>query len=209
MNATPFWAFLPHREKMPEWASSIIPWDGTLPAPDPLYKLGAFYFDQLRNPQTIGSMLKGNGSNNSNGNNNTVRSIFFRTTKQFYTMLILFFSLSSSCLNIALVVIAYSKDLFFFPLSCVRQPERLRRHTHRRNYGTHQIRPRARGLYIHPLRAKTLPLFRGIIRYGGSTHGTYVWEGGPLGDSCMGAETQEEKARCPLLRVVPVWPLSR
>mgnify|MGYP002786579255 FL=1 len=60
LNATPFWAFLPPRKDLPEWvARSIIPWDGTLPPPEPMYRLGAAYFDALRNPATISSMLDG------------------------------------------------------------------------------------------------------------------------------------------------------
>ncbi|CAM9500779.1 unnamed protein product [Chrysoparadoxa australica] len=50
LNATPFWAFNP--------ADKALIWDGTLPAPPLLYRFGAFYFDQMRNPGNIEAMLK-------------------------------------------------------------------------------------------------------------------------------------------------------
>jgi hypothetical protein len=58
-NATPFWAFLPNRKKAPSWLPQIIPWDGTLPPPEHLFKFGAAYFNALRNKQTVVNMLKG------------------------------------------------------------------------------------------------------------------------------------------------------
>ena len=58
LNPTPFWAFLPNRKLLPSWVLSMIPWDGTLPAPDHLAKIGAAYFDQLRNRETVASMLQ-------------------------------------------------------------------------------------------------------------------------------------------------------
>lgn len=59
LNATPFWAFMPNRKHLPAWAQPLIPWDGALPAPEPMYKIGAAYFDALRNPTTITTMLDG------------------------------------------------------------------------------------------------------------------------------------------------------
>lgn len=50
LNATPFWAF--NNPNTPMF------WDGTLPAPPRLYKIGATYFDTMRNPATVAAMLK-------------------------------------------------------------------------------------------------------------------------------------------------------
>mmetsp|Transcript_7074 Transcript_7074/g.9474 ORF Transcript_7074/g.9474 Transcript_7074/m.9474 type:complete len:430 (+) Transcript_7074:81-1370(+) len=58
LNATPFWAFLPAKSKTPEWAEPLLPWDGVLPAPEPYFKFGSFYFDQLRNQATVRTMLE-------------------------------------------------------------------------------------------------------------------------------------------------------
>lgn len=59
-NATPFWSFAPNRRGLSEWVKrTIVPYDGTLPAPSGAYKLGAAWFDGLRNPVTVKSMLSG------------------------------------------------------------------------------------------------------------------------------------------------------
>lgn len=60
LNSTPFWSFAPSRKKMSEWVkNTIIPYDGTLPPPEHLFKIGAKYYDGLRNPTTVKAMLKG------------------------------------------------------------------------------------------------------------------------------------------------------
>jgi hypothetical protein len=59
-NATPFWSFAPNRRSLAEWAKrTIVPYDGTLPAPGPNFKIGATWFDGLRDPRTVRSMLSG------------------------------------------------------------------------------------------------------------------------------------------------------
>ena len=52
LNPTPFWAFAP-----PLGQYSPLPWDGYLPAPEWIYKFGSFYFDIMRNPSTVKTML--------------------------------------------------------------------------------------------------------------------------------------------------------
>lgn len=34
-----------------------LKWDGTLPAPDGLFRFGSWYFDRMRDPRTVKSML--------------------------------------------------------------------------------------------------------------------------------------------------------
>lgn len=59
-NATPFWSFAPNRRRLSEWVKkTIVPYDGTLPAPAPLFRIGATWFDGLKNPVTVRSMLSG------------------------------------------------------------------------------------------------------------------------------------------------------
>lgn len=59
-NATPFWSFAPNRKGLSEWVKrTIVPYDGTLPAPAPNFKIGSTWFDGLKNPVTVRSMLSG------------------------------------------------------------------------------------------------------------------------------------------------------
>ena len=48
-NPAPFWGFLPHSQR--------LVWNGTLPAPKQILKFGSKYFDLLRNPNTVNTML--------------------------------------------------------------------------------------------------------------------------------------------------------
>jgi len=57
LNATPFWAFLPAKSKSNPTLERLIPWDGILPAPANLLKIGSNYFDQIRNERTVRQML--------------------------------------------------------------------------------------------------------------------------------------------------------
>ena len=60
INAAPFWSFQPSKETL---SSSLLAsllsniWDGTLPAPDALLKFGSLYYNNLRKPKTVNSML--------------------------------------------------------------------------------------------------------------------------------------------------------
>ncbi|CAN0557368.1 unnamed protein product, partial [Ectocarpus sp. 8 AP-2014] len=58
MNATPFWAFRkPNGGSPVEGSGDWLGWDGTLPAPAGLFRFGAWYFDRMRDPRTVKSML--------------------------------------------------------------------------------------------------------------------------------------------------------
>lgn len=56
MNPTPFWAFF----KKSKGDSTFLPtlWNGTLPSPKFLYDIGSRYFDTLRQPITVKTMLE-------------------------------------------------------------------------------------------------------------------------------------------------------
>jgi pimeloyl-ACP methyl ester carboxylesterase len=51
LNATPFWGF--------NKKDSIKIWDGILPAPKPVFQFGSWYFNLMKNPKTVKSMLAG------------------------------------------------------------------------------------------------------------------------------------------------------
>lgn len=55
MNPTPFWAFF---KKNNLSSSPFNLWDGTLPSPKILYDIGSRYFDTLRQPLTVKTMLE-------------------------------------------------------------------------------------------------------------------------------------------------------
>ena len=60
INAAPFWSFQPSKETLSNsFLTSILSniWDGTLPAPEALLKFGSFYYNNLRKPETVNSML--------------------------------------------------------------------------------------------------------------------------------------------------------
>ncbi|GAB5030829.1 Hypothetical protein NocV09_00401050 [Nannochloropsis oceanica] len=58
LNSTPFWSFAPNRKKLQKWVKEIIiPYDGVLPAPQPLYEIGSRWYNSLRNKNTVKSML--------------------------------------------------------------------------------------------------------------------------------------------------------
>jgi pimeloyl-ACP methyl ester carboxylesterase len=74
LNAAPFWAFMSanryinqsetarNRHSLNASSSMNVveerfPWNGVLPAPDPLLAFGSMYFDNLRKPLTIKSLL--------------------------------------------------------------------------------------------------------------------------------------------------------
>lgn len=88
MNATPFWAFrkptvnsaavAAAKENTAEGegkgrrdsaavrdggAGDWLGWDGTLPAPTGLFRFGAWYFDRMRDPRTVETMLSAVYSN--------------------------------------------------------------------------------------------------------------------------------------------------
>jgi pimeloyl-ACP methyl ester carboxylesterase len=62
-NAAPFWAFqAPLDEERTETGEAkgvFAMWNGTLPAPEPLFSFGKAYFDIIRSRGTVESMLKG------------------------------------------------------------------------------------------------------------------------------------------------------
>ena len=49
LNPAPFWGFLPHSQQ--------LVWNGTLPAPKQILQFGGRYFDVMRNPSTVNTML--------------------------------------------------------------------------------------------------------------------------------------------------------
>lgn len=55
MNATPFWSFAPPRRAADAWRP--FGWDASLPAPGVPYAIGSRWFDTLRSPTTIETML--------------------------------------------------------------------------------------------------------------------------------------------------------
>ena len=83
MNATPFWAFRKpsikrssaaanekaadggRRDSQTEGGGSgdWLGWDGVLPAPEGLFRFGAWYFDRMRDPRTVKTMLSAVYSN--------------------------------------------------------------------------------------------------------------------------------------------------
>jgi len=54
LNPTPFWAFLPDVDERPAWL-----WNGALPSPQPYRGIGATWFNALRFPTTVTTMLGG------------------------------------------------------------------------------------------------------------------------------------------------------
>jgi pimeloyl-ACP methyl ester carboxylesterase len=57
MNATPLWSFAPPARETDAWRP--FGWDATLPAPRAPFFIGSRWFDTLRNPATIATMLGG------------------------------------------------------------------------------------------------------------------------------------------------------
>ena len=57
-NAAPFWAFAPpHTGESDGGLFSL--WNGTLPAPEPIFNFGSAYFDIIRSRPSVQTMLKG------------------------------------------------------------------------------------------------------------------------------------------------------
>ncbi|CAK9201361.1 unnamed protein product [Sphagnum troendelagicum] len=57
MNATPFWSFMPNAQRFPLLAK-LIPWAGLLPVPGYARTLTQVWWNLLRKPQTIRSLLE-------------------------------------------------------------------------------------------------------------------------------------------------------
>ncbi|KAH9543187.1 hypothetical protein CY35_13G050300 [Sphagnum magellanicum] len=57
MNATPFWSFMPNAQRFPLLAK-LIPWAGLLPVPGYARTLTQLWWNLLRKPQTIQSLLE-------------------------------------------------------------------------------------------------------------------------------------------------------
>jgi pimeloyl-ACP methyl ester carboxylesterase len=57
MNATPLWSFAPPISERDAWRP--FGWDATLPPPRAAFAIGSRWFDTLRNPATIATMLGG------------------------------------------------------------------------------------------------------------------------------------------------------
>lgn len=63
LNATPFWGFVPALSSPPtssmeKFIHSVLPWDGTLPAPSWFMRLVTPYWDRFRDFGTIRNLLK-------------------------------------------------------------------------------------------------------------------------------------------------------
>jgi pimeloyl-ACP methyl ester carboxylesterase len=59
-NAAPFWAFAPARSSNSSSDGGFFGlWDGTLPAPEPIFNFGSAYFDLIRSRPSVLTMLKG------------------------------------------------------------------------------------------------------------------------------------------------------
>ena len=60
LNSTPFWSFAPNRKRLAEWVkNTIIPYDGVLPAPRPLFEIGSRWYKGLGKEATVKAMLSG------------------------------------------------------------------------------------------------------------------------------------------------------
>lgn len=57
LNATPIWGFTPNPERQP-FLNSFFPWSGALPVPGYVRVLAETWYNALRDPGTVGSMLK-------------------------------------------------------------------------------------------------------------------------------------------------------
>ena len=57
LNAAPFWSFAAPREE-DSILPSLLPWNGVLPAPQWLLAFGSRYFDLMRDPNNVNTMLK-------------------------------------------------------------------------------------------------------------------------------------------------------
>lgn len=59
LNATPFWAFMPHRESIPRALTALLPWDGSLPPPKPIrFLIQNVWWRALRQRKLLQSLLK-------------------------------------------------------------------------------------------------------------------------------------------------------
>ena len=59
LNATPFWAFMPHRESIPRALTALLPWDGSLPPPRPLrFLIQNIWWRALRQKRLLNSLLR-------------------------------------------------------------------------------------------------------------------------------------------------------
>ncbi|KAL8542207.1 hypothetical protein ACS0TY_003173 [Phlomoides rotata] len=57
LNATPFWGFLPNRERSPR-LSRLIPWAGTFPLPSGLRKFVEILWEKISDPRSVAEILK-------------------------------------------------------------------------------------------------------------------------------------------------------
>ena len=78
INAAPFWSFQPPKGSLSNsLLASLLSyvWNGTLPAPEALLKFGTFYYNNLRKPETVTSMLNFVYKNPNSADDFLVKSI--------------------------------------------------------------------------------------------------------------------------------------